>query len=163
MSDRNRRASDRVVLPVYLVADAGSIGVTDGELVGSGFKPYLDRDRTVELTENDAAPVLPGVFFTRVSGVTFHDDALQLPHFGAGRPVEIRPEPANATDRNALAVFGGGVRVGYLPSAISASIAPAGTRTGRGLVVKEWSSNGVRRDIWVLGSMHVNLSVTTDA
>ena len=101
------------------------------------------------------------MFFTRVAGVAFHDDVLQLPHFAAGKSVEIRPEPANPVDRNALAVMGGGLRVGFLPAPIAGVLAPSGTRVGRGLVVKEWSANGVRRDIWILGSMHVNLSIAT--
>lgn len=162
MSVPNRRAADDILLPIYLKSDECTLSVADGEIFGLGFKPYLDRERTVELSENDASPVLPGVFFTRVAGVAFHDDVLQLPHFEAGKPVEIRPEPANPVDRNALAVMGGGLRVGFLPAPIAEVLAPAGTRVGRGLVLKEWSANGVRRDIWILGSMHVNLSIATE-
>jgi len=136
--------------------------VADGEVFGFGFKAFLDEERTVELVENDRSPVLPGVFLTRVVGVSFHDDVLQLPHFGAGRAVEIRPEPANPVDRNPLAVVGGGLRVGFLPAAIAGVLAPSGTRVGHGVVLKEWSTNGVRQDIWVLGSMHVWLSVSTE-
>jgi hypothetical protein len=29
-------------------------------------------------------------------------------------------------------------------------------------VLKEWSANGVRRDIWILGSMHVTLSIAKE-
>ncbi len=133
------------MLPIYLQDDERSVAVADGEMFGLGFKAFLDEERTVELIENDQSPVLPGVFFTRVVGVAFHDDVLQLPHFGAGRPVEIRPEPANTVDRNALAVHGGGLRVGFVPAAIPGVLAPAGTRVGRGLVLREWSTNGMRR------------------
>jgi hypothetical protein len=159
VSERNRRGTDDILLPIYLESDECTVAEADGETFGFGFKPYLDRERTVELNENDVSPVLPGVFFTRVAGVAFHDDVLQLPHFGAGKLVEIRPEPANPADRNALAVMGGGLRVGFLPAPICEVLAPAGTRIGRGMVLKEWSVNGVRRDIWILGSMHVNLSI----
>ncbi len=162
MADRNRRATDDIVLPVYLEDDECTVPVADGELFGFGFRAFLDRERTVELTENDRSPVLPGVFFTRVTGVSFHDDVLQLPHFAAGQTVEIRPEPANPTDRYPLAVVGGGVRVGFVPAAIAGVLAPSGTRVGRGVVLKEWSANGLRQDIWVLGSMHVTLSLSTD-
>ncbi len=162
MSVPNRRAADDILLPIYLVSDECTVSVADGEMFGLGFKPYLDKERTVELSENAVAPVLPGVFFTRVAGVAFHDDVLQLPHFAAGKSVEIRPEPANPVDRNALAVMGGGMRVGFLPAPIAGVLAPSGTRVGRGLVVKEWSANGVRRDIWILGSMHVNLSIARE-
>jgi HIRAN domain len=157
-----RRAADRVVLPIYLRDDAVTVPVADGEMFGFGFKPYLDSDRTVELLADDSAPVLPGVFFTRVVGVSFHDDVLQMPQFRAGQSIAIKPEPSNPRDRNALAVVGGGLRVGYLPAPIADVLAPSGTRSGRGFIVKEWSTNGVRHDIWILGSMHVTLSVSTD-
>ncbi len=77
--------------------------------------------------------------------------------------IEIHHEPDNPTDRNALAVFGGGQRVGYVPSPIANQLAPAGTRIGRGLVVMEWSTNGVRHGISILGSMHVNVAATGPA
>ena len=157
-----RRAADRVVLPIYLSDDAVSVPVADGEMFGFGFTPYLDSERKVELLADDSAPVLPGVFYTKVAGVSFHDDVLQMPHFGAGQPVTIKPETSNPRDRNALAVVGAGVRVGYLPTSIANVLAPAGTRAGRGLIVKEWSTNGVRHDLWILGSMHVPLKVSTD-
>ncbi len=159
MSVPNRRAADDILLPIYLEDDDRAVPVVDGELFGFGYKAYLDRERTVELVENDRAPVLPGVFFTRVTGVSFHDDVLQLPHFGAGQPIEIRTEPANPTDLDALAVLGGGVRVGFVPAPIAGCLAPSGTRVGRGVVLKEWSTNGIRQDIWILGSMHVRLSI----
>ena len=102
--------------------------MADGEIVGLGYAPYLDPGRHVPLAEVDTAPVLPGVFCARVSGVTFHDDVAQLPRFAAGSSVEIRPEPANARDRNPLAIYGGDRRIGYVPAPIAKSLAPSGTR-----------------------------------
>lgn len=160
MPASERRSGEEVVLPVYLVEERQSVQVAEGEVVGLGFRPFLDPSCTVGLDEDDSGPVLPGVFFARVAGVSFHDDILQLPHFRAGRRVEIRHEPDNPTDHNALAVLGGGRRVGYVPSPIARLLAPAGTRSGRGLVVMEWSTNGVRHGLSVLGSMHVNVSVS---
>jgi hypothetical protein len=154
-----RRTQQGVALAVWLAEDRRTVEVADGELVGQGFAPYLDEARTIPLVEDGRSPVLPGVFCTRVAGVAFHDDAVQLPHFAAGRRVEIRAEPANAQDRHPLAVFGGGRRVGYLPAPVAGSLAPAGTRVGRGIVVMEWSSNGVRQGITVLGSMQVTLEI----
>ena len=158
MSVPNRRAADGVVLPVYLEPCERTVQSADGEIFGLGFKAFLDPARTEELREDDTAPVLPGVFFTRVAGVSFHDDVLQLPHFAAGQPVEFKQEPANPLDHSALAVLGGGLRVGFLPASIAEVLAPSGTRVGRGVVLWEWSANGVRQDLWVLGSMHVTLS-----
>jgi hypothetical protein len=161
MSVPNRRAADDIVLPIYLEDDDHTVPLADGERFGFGFKVYVDEERTHELVESDSSPVLPGVFFTRVAGVSFHDDVLQLPYFGVGQPVEIRPEPANPRDHEALGVHGGGVRVGFVPAAIAGVLAPSGTRVGHGIVLREWSTNGVRQEISVLGSMHVRLSIAT--
>jgi hypothetical protein len=160
MTVGNRRAGDEVVLPVFLADGRCSIETPDGEIVGFGFKPFLDESRTIEIREDDQAPVLPGVFYTRVAGVPFHDDVIGLPSFAAGEHLEIRPEPANPLDRNALAVMGGGVRVGYVPAPIANSLAPSGTRAGHGVVLMEWSKNGTRQDIWILGSMQVRLAMS---
>ena len=51
------------------------------------------------------------------------------------------------------------MRVGYVPVAIADSLAPSGTRAGRGIVLMEWSCNGQRHGITVLGSMHVTLQI----
>jgi hypothetical protein len=157
----NRRAGDEITLRVHLDEYRCSLQGPDGDEVGVGFKAYLDEDRTVELIEDDLAPVLPGVFYTRVAGVTFHDDSLQLPHFGVGRHVEIRPEPATALDRNGLGVFGEGLRVGYIPAPIADVLAPSGTRVGHGIILMEWSNDRSRLGIWVLGSMRVAISAAT--
>ncbi len=162
MTGADRRAAAGVLLPVWLVEDRRTLEVADGELVGLGFTPFLDPQRTQPLDEDDSAPVLPGVFCTQVSGVSFHDDVVQRPEFSAGRSLEIRPEPANARDRNPLAVFGGGVRVGYVPAPVADSLAPSGTRMGRGIVLREWSSNGRRHGLTILGSMQVTLQVSLD-
>jgi hypothetical protein len=159
MSESERRSTEGVVLPVWLAEDRRTVEVADGEVIGVGYTPYLDPDRKVTLFEDSRSPVLPGVFCTRLTGVSFHDDVLQLPHFRAGSSVEIRPEPANASDRNPLAIFGGGQRVGYVPASIATTLAPSGTRMGRGIVLMEWSSNGRRHGLSVLGSMHVILQI----
>ncbi len=161
MAERRRRAGDGVRLPVYLEGDHSTVEGPDGCLVGLGFTAFLDQDRHRKLCEDDEALVLPGVFHTRVTGVAFHDDVLSLDAFCAGRYVQIKPEPANQQDRYALAVIGAGRRVGYLPRPVAAALAPAGTRTGQALVIKEWSVSGVRQGISVLGSMQVRLEFTT--
>jgi hypothetical protein len=159
---RERRAGDDVVLPVYLADGRRSVEDDGRELSGSGFRPFLDAARTVELVENHRTPVLPGVVYTRVAGVSFHDDAVLLPHFAAGQSIEIRPEPGNPQDRHALAVFGGGVRVGYLPDPIASALAPSGTRVGHGVVLMEWAVGATRHEIWILGSMWVRLAISTE-
>ncbi|HUY66318.1 MAG TPA: hypothetical protein VMV06_05835 [Acidimicrobiales bacterium] len=163
MPGHDRRAKEGLALAVWLTEDRRTVEVADGELIGLGFAPYLDEACTIPVVEDGRSPVLPGVFCTRVAGVPFHDDVVQSSHFSAGRRVEIRAEPANARDRHPLAVYGGGLRVGYLPAPVAGSLAPAGTRVGRGIIVMEWSSNGVRQGITVLGSMQVSLRIFPEA
>jgi hypothetical protein len=159
----DRRAGEEIVLPVFLLDHQCTVEGADGNEVGRGFRAFLDGSRTVELFENERVPVLPGVFYTRVAGVSFHDDVLQLPRFAVGESVEIRHEPASELDQHALAVYGGGTRVGYVPGPIADVLAPGGTRAGRGVVLMEWSRNGARQNIWVLGSMHVKFSLSTNS
>ena len=160
MSVPNRRAADDILLPIYLEDDDRAVPVADGEVFGFGFKAYLDKERTVELVENDrvarCCPVCssPGWPACR-STTTCCSSPISAP---AGRS-RSSTEPANPTDRDALAVLGGGVRVGFVPAPIAGCLAPSGTRVGRGVVLKEWSTNGMRQDIWILGSMHVRLSI----
>jgi hypothetical protein len=158
-----RRTHDGVVLPIYLADCRRTVQLGDGEMVGTGFTPFLDQAHTVEVREDHGAPVLPGVFYAAVTGVSFHDDVLQLPLFSAGSRVDIRPEPANAQDRTPLSVLSDSRRVGYVPTAIAAALAPSGTRSGHGIVLMEWAANGVRQGLWVLGSMHVDLRVSHEA
>ena len=160
VSDGDRRSSEGLVLPVWLAEDRRTVEVADGEIVGVGYTPFLDPEREVTLFEDSRSPALPGVFCTRLTGVSFHDDVVQLPHFRAGNSVEIRSESANASDRSPLAVFGRDERVGYVPEPIATALAPAGTRAGRGIILMEWSSNGRRQGLSVLGSMHVTLEIT---
>jgi hypothetical protein len=162
VSRRERRAADPVVLPVFLRDHQCVIEDPDGQVLGTGYQTFLDEARTVELTEDGRAPVLPGVFYARVVGADFFDDVLQLAHFGAGKRVQIKHEPMNAQDQNALAIFGGGQKVGYLPGAIAEALAPSGTRAGHGVVLMEWSRDGVRNGISVLGSMQVEFAVSRE-
>ena len=63
-SKPNRRASDDVVLPIYLTDERSTVELADGEVVGVGFTPFLDEARTVEIKEDDRSPVLPGVVYS---------------------------------------------------------------------------------------------------
>ncbi len=74
----------------------GPVEVADGEIVGLGFAPFLDGHARILWSRTGRAPVLPGVFCTRVAGVPFHDDVAQLPHFSAGRR---RRDPGRAGQR----------------------------------------------------------------
>jgi hypothetical protein len=65
----------------------------------------------------------------RVAGVAgaarHHADALQAEAVMPGRPLELRRDPGNPHDPNAIAVHAGGAQVGWVPRAIAAELAPA--------------------------------------
>ena len=129
-----RRAGERIVLPVFLTGDRCSIEQAEARRGCRLRVPALPRrGQDGGLVEDDGAPVLPGVFYSRVAGVSFHDDVLQLPHFGAGNHVEIRHEPGQSV-RTATRTRSSGRhnQFGYLPIAIAGVLAPSGTRAGRG-------------------------------
>ena len=163
MARDERRAKQGVVLAVWLAEDRQTVEVADGELVGHGFAPYLDEARTIPLVEDGRSPVLPGVFCARVAGVPFHDDVVQLPHSRpdvGSRSEPSRPTPRTATPWPSTAAGSGSVTS---PPRWPESLAPAGTRVGRGIIVMEWSSNGVRQGITVLGSMQVTLQILPES
>jgi hypothetical protein len=73
-------------------------------------------------------------YSTQVAGVTFRQRAITL--LEGTEPLEIRPEPDNTFDKNALAVYAMiadpamvtvtpvWVQVGYIPAPFAASVAP---------------------------------------
>ena len=132
-----------------------------GPWSASGSSPSSTRLVRWSWSRTTESPVLPGVFYTRVAGVSFHDDAFGSRISRPASNVEIRPEPANPTDRTRWP-SSVGERVGYIPAPIAKVLAPSGTRVGRGTVMMEWSTNGVRHDIWILGSMRVTLAFASE-
>ncbi len=97
----------------------------DGGIVWlAGFQPvaadgrYLGRD----------APELAAAGL-RIAGVAgaarHHADALATDAAEPGRPLELRRDPDNAHDPNAIAVLAGGLQVGWVPRELAAEVAPA--------------------------------------
>jgi hypothetical protein len=54
-----------------------------------------------------------------------HGDALASEAAEPGRPLELRRDPANAHDPNAIAVLAGGEQVGWVPRAVAEEVAAA--------------------------------------
>jgi hypothetical protein len=66
----------------------------------------------------------------RIAGVAgaaqFHPEALASDLVAPGRPLELRRDPANEHDANAVAVhLPGGEQLGWVPRAVAAELAPA--------------------------------------
>ena len=65
----------------------------------------------------------------RIAGVAgagrHHAEALASDAVAPGSPLELRRDPANPHDPNAIAVDAGGVEVGWVPRTIAEQIAPA--------------------------------------
>ena len=55
-----------------------------------------------------------------------HADALASEDVGPGQPLELRRDPANEHDPNAIAVYraGGGEQLGWVPREVAAELAP---------------------------------------
>ena len=59
-----------------------------------------------------------------VAGTQFRPRALDSDALAPGRPLELRREPANPHDANAIAVHAGGRHVGFVPRELAAELAP---------------------------------------
>jgi HIRAN domain len=93
-----------------------------GQVWIAGYTPvddsgrYLARDAP-ELTAR-------GLHVAGVAGSRFQSDALAADAAAPGRPLELRRDPENEHDTNAIAVLAGGAQVGWVPRELAAEIAP---------------------------------------
>jgi hypothetical protein len=114
--------------------DGGVVWVSGYHVVDPGSGRYLARD----------APELAarGLRVVGVAGArAHHADAVAAEDVAPGRPLELRRDPANPHDPNAIAVYpgGGGEQVGWVPREVAAELAPeldAG-RTWSAVVLRE--------------------------
>ena len=95
-----------------------------GQVWIAGYTPvdgegrYLPRDAP-ELTAR-------GVVVCGVAGAAqHHADALGSDAAAPGSPLELRRDPDNEHDPNAIAVLAGGEQIGWVPREIAAEIGPA--------------------------------------
>jgi hypothetical protein len=99
--------------------DGGEVWVAGYQLVDHESGRYLARD----------APELAarGLHVAGVAGAgSHHADALAGEAVAPGQPLELRRDPGNPHDPNAIAVhpFGGGEQVGWVPRELAAELAP---------------------------------------
>ena len=97
--------------------DGGQVWVAGYQLIDRESGRYLARD----------APELAarGLRVVGVAGAgRHHADAIESDSAAPGRPLELRRDPANEHDPNAIAVHAGGAQVGWVPRELAAELAP---------------------------------------
>ena len=98
--------------------DGGQVWVAGYQLIDPDSGRYLARD----------APELAarGLHVTGVAGAgRHHAEAIASSEAAApGSPLELRRDPGNEHDPNAIAVHAGGEQVGWVPRELAAELAP---------------------------------------
>jgi hypothetical protein len=97
--------------------DGGEVWVAGYQLVDPESGRFLARD----------APELlgRGLRVTSVAGAgRHHAEALESEAAAPGSPLELRRDPGNEHDPNAVAVHAGGAQVGWVPREVAAELAP---------------------------------------
>ena len=90
----------------------------------AGFQPVLPDGRYLGREAPELAAA--GLRIAGVAGAArFHGEALASHAAEPGRPLELRRDPDNPHDPNAIAVHAGGAQVGWVPRAVAEEIAPA--------------------------------------
>ena len=97
----------------------------DGGIVWlAGFQPVAPDGRFLGREAPELAAA--GLRIAGVAGAArHHGEALASEAAEPGRPLELRRDPANPHDPNAIAVEAGGEQVGWVPRAVAEEIAPA--------------------------------------
>jgi hypothetical protein len=95
--------------------DGGQVWLAGYQLVDPDTGAYLGRD----------APGLAqrGLRVSGVAGAQFRPGALESQALAPGSALELRREPENEHDPNAIAVHAGGGHVGFVPRELAAELA----------------------------------------
>ena len=98
--------------------DGGQVWVAGYQLIDPDSGRYLARDAP-ELSSR-------GLLVVGVAGAgRHHAEAIASDAVAPGRALELRRDPANEHDPNAIAVHAGGSQVGWVPREVAAELAPA--------------------------------------
>ena len=95
--------------------DGGEVWVAGYQLVDPESGAYLGRD----------APLVAerGLHVAGVAGARHREGALDGGALAPGSSLELRREPGNEFDANAIAVLAGGTQVGFVPRELAAELA----------------------------------------
>jgi hypothetical protein len=98
----------------------------DGGVVWLAGYSIVDRDPGRFLPRDAPALAARGLRVAGVAGAgQHHADALESEHVAPGRRLELRRQPENPHDPNAIAVHAaGGDQVGWVPRDLAAELAP---------------------------------------
>jgi hypothetical protein len=97
--------------------DGGQVWVAGYQLIDPDSGRYLARD-AAELTSR-------GLHVVAVAGAgRHHAEAIASDAVAPGSPLELRRDPGNEHDPNAIAVHAGGSQVGWVPRELAAELAP---------------------------------------
>jgi hypothetical protein len=97
--------------------DGGQVWVAGYQLIDPGSGRYLARDAP-ELTAR-------GLLVVGVAGAArHHAEAIASDVVAPGSPLEMRRDPGNEHDPNAIAVHAGRAQVGWVPREVAAELAP---------------------------------------
>ena len=97
--------------------DGGQVWVAGYQLIDQGSGRYLARDAP-EL-------VARGLRVVAVAGAgRHHAEAIASDAVAPGSPLELRRDPENEHDPNAIAVHAGAAQVGWVPREVAAELAP---------------------------------------
>jgi hypothetical protein len=97
-----------------------------GQVWLAGYS-LVDRDTGRYLARDDPSLAARGLRVSGVAGAAaHHQEAVGREDVGPGRALELRRDPANEHDPNAIAVYpaGGGEQVGWVPRELAAELAP---------------------------------------
>jgi len=97
--------------------DGGIVWIAGYQLVDAATGRFLGRDAP-EVSQR-------GLHVTGVAGAArHHAEALGGAAATPGQPLELRRDPGNAHDPDAIAVDAGGEQIGWVPRELAAAIAP---------------------------------------
>jgi HIRAN domain len=93
-----------------------------GQVWIAGYTPV---DETGRYLARDAPELAArGLHVAGVAGARFQAEALESDAAAPGRALELRRDPENEHDANAIAVLAGGAQVGWVPRELAARLAP---------------------------------------
>jgi hypothetical protein len=93
-----------------------------GQVWIAGYTPVDEEGRYLARDAPELAA--RGLRVAGVAGARFQAAALEREAAAPGRPLELRRDPYNEHDPNAVAVLAGGEQIGWVPRELASEVAP---------------------------------------